>query len=145
MDTTRLAAQTLTQRITAAVRSVEGLSLPVPADLSYSSADPYALTIAFLLGEGPVPWIFARDLLVGGLVEPTGDGDVHVWPCVNDEGDPVVTIELCSLDGDALVEVRAQDAAEFVRRTHALVAPGAETAHVDFDSMVSSLLGTENA
>jgi hypothetical protein len=144
MDTTRLAAQTLTQRITAAVRSVDGLAVPVLAELSYSSVDPYAVTIAFHLGDGPVPWIFARDLLAGGLVEPTGDGDVHVWPCANDEGDAVITIELCSLDGDALIEARAEDAADFVRRTHAVVAPGAESAHLDFGAMLSALLGTEN-
>ena len=145
MDTTRLAAQTLTQRITAAVRTVDGLALPVPAELSYCSGDPYAVTISFLLGEGPVPWIFGRDLLAGGLAEPTGDGDVHVWPCVNDEGDQVVTIELCSLDGDALVELRTEDAAAFLRRTHTAVAPGAEPAHLDFDALVTALLGAGNA
>ncbi|HYO39502.1 MAG TPA: SsgA family sporulation/cell division regulator [Nocardioidaceae bacterium] len=145
MDTTRLAAQTLTQPITAAVRSIDGLAVPVSAELRYSSSDPYALTIAFHLGGGTVPWIFARDLLDGGLAEPTGDGDVHVWPCDNDEGDPVVTVELCSLDGDALVEVRAEDAAAFLRRTHSVVAAGAESAHLDFDALFTALLGTENA
>lgn len=145
MDTTRLAAQTLAQSITAAVRSVDGLAVPVPAELRYDSSDPYAVTIAFHLGDGPVPWIFARDLLDEGLDEPSGDGDVHVWPCINDEGDAVVTLELCSLDGDALVEIRTAEAADFVRRTHTVVAPGAESAHLDLDGMLNALLGTENA
>lgn len=145
MDTTRLAAQSLSQRLTAAVRSVDGYALPVPAELSYDSSDPYAVTISFHLGDGPVPWIFARDLLTGGLAEPTGDGDVHVWPCVNDEGHAVVTVELCSLDGDALVELGTADVAEFVRRSHALVAPGAESAHVDVDALVTAMLAAGNA
>jgi hypothetical protein len=145
MDTARLTAQTLTQRVTAAVRTVDGFAVPVPAELSYDSSDPYAVTISFQLGEGPVPWIFARDLLDSGLREPTGDGDVHVWSCVNEEGLDVVTVELCSLDGDALVELPSRDTAAFVRRMHAVVAPGAESAHLDLDGIVVALLRTESA
>ena len=44
------------------------------------------MTASFHLAGGPVRWTFGRDLLSGGLCEPTGDGDVHVWPCVNDQG-----------------------------------------------------------
>src|ERR1035438_427136 len=66
-----------------------GLSLVVPehgavplvASLYYSADDPYAIRMAFHVGmDEPVEWIFARDLLAAGLTEPTGEGDVRVWP-----------------------------------------------------------------
>ena len=37
-----------------------------------------------------VCWTFARELLLDGQYEPTGDGDVHVWPCLSPRGDAVV-------------------------------------------------------
>jgi hypothetical protein len=145
MDSTRLATQTFAQSLFVGLRAVEGCSLPVPAELSYNTSDPYALTISFFLDETPVPWTFGRDLLSGGLIEPTGDGDVHVWPCLDDEGAAVVTIELCSPHGDALVELRTEDAADFVERAHALVAPGAESAHLDVDAAITAIRAAENA
>lgn len=145
MDTTRLAAQTFAQSLFVGLRAEDGCSLPVPAELSYNTSDPYALTISFFLDETPVPWRFARDLLSDGLIEPSGDGDVHVWPGPDDEGAPVVTIELCSPHGDALVEVRTGDAVAFVERSHALVAPGAESAHLDIDATITAIRAAENA
>lgn len=144
MDTSRVEAQSLRERLTVELRSAEGATVPVQVDLSYDSWDPFALTITFLLGEGPVQRTFARDLLTGGLVQPTGDGDVHVWPCLNDHGEAIVTIELCSPDGNALVEMRLSDAVRFVDRTHALVALGRESEHLDLDATILALTSVEN-
>ena len=63
---------------------------------------------------GEVRWTFGRDLLIGGLYEPTGDGDVHVWPCLDTDAHSVVMIELCSPDGEALVQARTSDITAFV-------------------------------
>jgi Streptomyces sporulation and cell division protein, SsgA len=145
MDITRLAAQTFAQSLIVELRSVEGCPLPVAADLSYDSTDPYAATLTFHVTDTPVPWVFARDLLRNGLGEPTGDGDVHVWPSLNDEGLAVISIELCSPQGDALVEIRTADAAAFVERTFTTVAAGDESARLDLDATIAAILADENA
>ncbi len=94
---------------------------------------------------GDVRWTFGRDLLIGGLYEPTGDGDVHVWPCLDNEGAPVVIIELCSPDGEALVQARTGDMTAFVNRMVAAVAVGAESAHLDVDAAISAIFTAEAA
>ena len=117
MDTTRLSAQTLTCSLSVNLRSPEGLPVPVASQLTYDSGNPYALTIAFHVNESPVLWTFARELLSVGLTEPTGDGDVHVWPGNNDEGDAVVTKVAGEL---VFVEGRARSRGRDLARAHAI-------------------------
>jgi hypothetical protein len=143
MDVTRTNARTVTQALSVNLRSVEGFAVPVATELGYDSTDPYAVTLAFHTSQTPIVWTFARELLTEGLTEPTGDGDVHVWPCLDYEGVAIVTVELCSPDGDALVEVRTTDLVTFVDRTHALVAAGDETAHLDLDGLIAAIAQTE--
>lgn len=124
---------------TAAVTSVltlelidaEGTTTPLETEFSFDPADPLAVTAAFLTVAGRVEWTFGRDLLIGGLYEPTGDGDVHVWPCLDNDARSVVIIELCSPDGEALVQARAADMTSFVERMTAAVAPGEELIDVE--------------
>ena len=144
MDATSLFAQTFRQKLVVGLISVDGGTIPVAADLSYDTSDPYALTICYHLKDGSVPWTFARDLLSGGLAEPIGDGDLHVWPSLDDAGLAVVTIEFCSPYGDAMIEVRTADALGFVERSHALVAPGTESAHLDLDGTIAAIWVAEN-
>ncbi len=139
MDTTRIDAQSFEQSVFVALHRPDGGTSAVPTVLSYDSSDPYALTMSFQLNDGPVPWTFSRELLSVGLTEPTGDGDVHVWPGMDDEGFATVSIELCSPHGNALVEVRTSEADGFVTRSHDLVAPGTESAHLDVDALISSI------
>ena len=72
-------------------------------------------------------WTFARDLLLDGLYEPTGDGDVHVWPCLDSDGHAVVIIELCSPDGEALVQMRTGELSAFNERVTKAVPAGEES------------------
>src|ERR1700749_4997442 len=59
-----------------------GVPVPLIADLYYSSADPYAVTMSLDAGTGePIDWTFARDLLAAALHAPEGAGDVRAWPC----------------------------------------------------------------
>src|ERR1700691_6572278 len=89
----------------ATVSAELGLSLVVPehgtvplvASLYYSAEDPYAIRMAFHVGmDEPVEWIFARDLLAGGMTEPAGDGDVRVWPAETATGQRVLKLFLSS-------------------------------------------------
>jgi hypothetical protein len=145
MDSTRIDAQSFEQSVSVALHRPEGGTSAVPTVLRYDSSDPYAVTMSFQLTDGPVPWTFARSLLSGGLIEPTGDGDVHVWPGLDDDGFATVSIELCSPHGNALVGVRTAEADRFVTRSPALVAPGAESAHLDVDALIAAIRATEAA
>ena len=145
MDTTRLVAQKLEHSLSVELHHPDGGTSAVPTMLSYDSSDPYALTITFRLADGPVPWTFSRDLLSNGLTEPTGDGDVHVWPGLDDSGFATVSIELCSPNGNALVELRTSVADDFVRSAEALVATGTESDHLDVDALITAIRSTETA
>ena len=70
----------------------QGEAKCIESDLVFDPADPYAVTIVFRTGAQEVRWTFARELLIAGRFTPTGDGDVHVWPCVNSDGRVVVII-----------------------------------------------------
>jgi hypothetical protein len=137
MDT---AAPVVTQRMTMELVDHIGAALPLEAELQYDARDPYAAVMVFTTPHGPVRWDFGRDLLMTGLHEAVGDGDVHVWPCVDSAGRPVVVIELSSPDGCALVQARLDDVRRFVNRITTLVAPGSETGHLDVDAAIAALL-----
>ena len=123
----------------------QGEASAIDADLVFDPADPYAVTMVFRTGVQEVLWTFGRELLVDGLYEPTGDGDVHVWPCLDNEAHSVVIIELCSPDGEALVQARSADMTAFVERMTAAVAPGAEAAQLDVDSAIAAIFAAEAA
>jgi hypothetical protein len=122
-----------------------GAVAPLETELTYDPADPLAVSATFSTVAGRVRWTFGRDLLIEGLVEPVGDGDVHVWPCVDNDGNSVVIIELCSPDGEALVQGRTGDVTDFVERMTRSVAPGAESALVDVDSAIAAIFAAEAA
>ena len=122
-----------------------GAVAPLETELTYDPADPLAVSATFSTVAGQVRWTFGRDLLIGGLVEPVGDGDVHVWPCVDNEGNSVVIIELCSPDGEALVQGRTGDVTAFVERMTRSVALGAESALLDVDGAIAAILAADAA
>src|SRR5436305_4454074 len=74
MDT---APTTVTQSLTLELIDPTGAVTPLEAELHYDPSDPYAVTTVFMTGASQVRWTFGRELLVEGLYEPSGDGDVH--------------------------------------------------------------------
>ena len=131
----------VSQLVTLELIDATGAGTPLETELSYNPADPFAVTATFMTVAGQVRWTFGRDLLIGGLYEPTGDGDVHVWPCLDGDAHSVVIIELCSPDGEALVQARASELTTFVEKMTSSVAPGAESAHLDVDGAIAAILG----
>ena len=117
----------------------EGLSTPLDAEFEYDPADPFAVSILFSDEPAPVRWTFARDLLIEGYYEPTGDGDVHVWPCLNTEGAAVVILELSSPSGEVLVQVGSRPLATFIQQMVAMVPQGSEGDAVDLDAEIEQL------
>jgi hypothetical protein len=142
MDT---APVVVTQRVTLELIDATGAAAPMEAELRYDALDPYAVTAVFLTIAGEVRWTFGRDLLLDGVHEPAGDGDVHVWPCLDANGRAVVVIELCSPDGEALVQARTADLVGFADKTVRAVAPGSESALVDVDAAIAAIFADEPA
>ncbi|MGH3470542.1 MAG: SsgA family sporulation/cell division regulator [Nocardioidaceae bacterium] len=138
MDT---APATVTRALTLELIDASGTATPLEAELRYETTDPYAVSAVFRTGESTVRWVFGRDLLMAGIFDPTGDGDVHVWPCLDARGHAVTIIELSSPDGEALMQARSDDVSEFLRSTEKLVPIGDEENHVDLDDVVAQLLG----
>jgi hypothetical protein len=113
----------------------DATALPARASLRYDPDDPYAESA----GGEPVRWSFARELLVTGLDEPAGIGDVRVWPWASPRGD-FVALALSSPDGNALFEVPRSILVRFLRRTCVAVPRGRESDHLDVDAAVNRLL-----
>lgn len=115
-------------------------AVPVDAALSYDPADPYAVTAVFHADETvPVTWTFGRDLLMAGTQNPSGEGDVVVWPWITD-GRPVVCIALSSPSGEALLEASLPDVQAFLTASFTLLPAGRESERIDIDSAIERLL-----
>jgi sporulation and cell division protein SsgA len=118
--------------------SADAAAVPVKVDLVYHSRDPYAVRASFRTGRGSVEWVFARDLLHGGLVGPSGSGDVRVKPLA---GTPAkVQLALSSPSGRAVFTTCATTLGEFLHRTFEAVPAGSEYGWLDFDVALSELL-----
>jgi hypothetical protein len=130
-----------TTTTTTAVQITEAeteVDLWLGAEFHYDPADPLAVSMVIESISGPVHWTFARDLILNGLFEPTGDGDVHVWPCLDTEGAAVVIVELDSPTGGTLLQFPSRAVQEFVSASLATVPQGAE--QHDLDAWIEQLL-----
>jgi hypothetical protein len=114
--------------------------LQAEAELRYDPADPYAVTVAFLQGRGEVVWLFGRDLLIRGVSEPVGEGDVRVFPSLDADGHAVIALVLRAPTGQALVTARAEDVLGFLACTTRAVWPGTEGDHLSADDTIAAIL-----
>ena len=134
------AAQVVTVNVELELVDPQGEATSIESDLVFDPSDPYAVTMVFRTGVQEVRWTFGRELLVGGRFEPTGDGDVHVWPCLSSDGRAVAIIELCSPDGELLVQASSRSVTRFVQAMLASVPDGQESTFVDFDDELAQIL-----
>ncbi len=116
---------------------------PLAAELRYDPADPYAVAMAFLKDDVEVVWVFARGLLLRGVYEPVGVGDVQVFPSVDEDGRAVVALVLRAPTGAALVEGKTREFLDFLAQTTRAVWPGTEQDHhrVTDDAIAAILVG----
>jgi hypothetical protein len=119
-----------------------GYSHNIDTVLGYHRPDPYAVTMTFITGDEPLTWTFGRDLLIAGMHESAGSGDVHVSPGIDQAGEEVVLITLSSPDGHLRLEAQPDHVSEFLDRTLALVPSGTETPHLDIDDMIAQILSS---
>ncbi|MGH3412107.1 MAG: SsgA family sporulation/cell division regulator [Marmoricola sp.] len=140
MDQVGGIAGTVTETLLLELLDDDGSSCGLLTDFCYDAADPYAVTATFHNGPQPVRWTFARSLLLEGMYAPVGEGDVHVWPCLDADGATVVMLELCSPDGQVLVLANMRGLSRFAARTVVAVPPGTESSHLDVDQALRHLL-----
>lgn len=115
--------------------STTGEDVPVTAELRYSTRDPYAVRATFTRPRHePVVWVFGRELLLTGVMERAGSGDVEVYLSGDD-----VMLKLSSPEGSATLAVCATDIRRFTAQTLNLVAPGSEFGYVDIDAELVAL------
>lgn len=134
------AADAITIRSAVPLVSGEAETDSFAGELSYDTTDPYAVTLRVETPTGPVLWTFSRELLANGLWEPSGDGDVQVWPCLSTEAEAVVVIELHSPGGEAMLQTPSRRVHAFVEDTYRAVAAGSESSMISLDSLVQQLL-----
>jgi hypothetical protein len=136
--------RTVSAELSVGLVGPEQTIVPLMAGLHYTSADPYAIRMAFHVGTGePVEWTLARDLLAAALTSPQGIGDVRAWPSADEaaDGDRLLHLAMSSPFGHAQFQVPAQAIAAFLHRTYALVPAGRESGFLDFDDELTKLLG----
>ena len=133
-------ATIITERLTAYLLIGGEAGVDFTINASYDQRDPYAVRLAFPVNtpEGDaLTWIFGRQLLDDGLAAPTGDGDVHVWPC----GPDLVMLELCASAGMAQIALSARQLRAFLFLSYAEVPPGYESGYIEIDQLLHDLMG----
>ena len=111
---------------------------------SYDLADPFAATLTLKASPRDVRWTFARDLLIDGVFEPAGEGDVVVFPFLDpDTGSAMTVLQLRSPDGEFMAQVPQRALQAFVRLMLDSVPSGAESDLVDLDRLVDLLLAPQ--
>ena len=130
----------VTLDITVECTDDRGIRHEIETALGYRSSDPFAVAMTFATVDGDLVWTFGRDLLIRGVDGPAGDGDVHVSPALSLTGRAMVSIELSSPDGHLVLLARSSDINDFVGRTAAIVAPGAESDFFDVDMLITQVL-----
>jgi hypothetical protein len=116
-----------------------GRSLDLPASFGYDPADPWAVWITFRGPTGGVRWFVARELLLRGITDPVGEGDVQLWPSIDDDGRAAVAMELCSPGGRLVTLLLTNELYRFLTRTLAVVPLGTES--IDLDRLVAAITG----
>ena len=121
---------------------LHGEPAPVVTRWSYSTDDPFAVTLAVRVGENRwVEWLLARELVVASLTAPAGLGDVRMSPQIVQDYE-IVEIEICSFDGRAVLEVDRDLLAHFITKTRAVVEVGDEHLFMDIDREIAKITQT---
>jgi Streptomyces sporulation and cell division protein, SsgA len=118
---------------------LHGQPSPVVTRWSYSTADPFAVTLAVRTRHDRwVEWLVSRDLVVDALDGPAGLGDIRMSPQQVD-GYDIVEIEIRSTDGRAVLEVDRDLLRCFVESSIEIVPLGAEADLLDLDGTITKI------
>ena len=134
-------SRTLSQPVALQCLDARGRSIDLPAVLGYDPADPWAVEVIFGKPTETVRWMIGRDLLLEGMTEPAGEGDVQLSPSIDEYGRACVVLELCSPHGRLVTQLATRDLGAFLGRSLALVPEGTES--IDLDQLVEALTRSE--
>jgi Streptomyces sporulation and cell division protein, SsgA len=110
------------------------------AELRYDPMDPFAVTLAIGVDYGaPILWVFGRDLLVDGVSEASGEGDITIEPADDIDGHEIrITL---ATDCLATMIASRDTVVEFLIDSFTAVPSGSELERVDLDAELTTLLG----
>jgi hypothetical protein len=112
----------------------------IPATLHYDRRDPFAVRMTFpapaTLEGVDVCWTFSRELLLAGLRDAEGHGDVRVRPYGYDR----TVLEFHATEGTAVIHVRSGELRRFLQATSELVPVGLEHLQLDLDRELAELM-----
>jgi hypothetical protein len=112
---------------------------PVRSRWSFRADQPFTVTAAFQTDRDRwVEWVFSRELLVEGLDESAGVGDVRFRP-IEERGLRMLIVEIESPEGYALLELDHDSVADFLEATEEMVPLGSEDDHFDIDGLIDEL------
>ena len=112
---------------------------PVRSRWSYRADQPFTVTAAFQTERDRwVEWVFSRELLVAGLTDSAGVGDVRFRP-LEERGLTMLVVEIESPEGYALLELDHEAVADFLDATEEMVPLGSEDEHFDVDALIAEL------
>lgn len=119
--------------------------VPVTAELSFRTSDPYTVRAVFTGPETVSTWLLGRELLTQGLLadadDPAGTGDIQVW---RDDDPEFALLALSGVEGSALLAAQTRDLQVFLTRTERLVPLGHESERMDdaISALIAALLTT---
>ncbi|TDV41421.1 SsgA family sporulation/cell division regulator [Actinophytocola oryzae] len=112
---------------------------PVRSRWSYRADSPFTVTASFQTDRDRwVEWVFSRELLVDGLEDSAGIGDVR-FRSLEERGLRMLVVEIESPEGYALLELDHEAVAGFMGETDELVPIGSEEEHFDVDALIEEL------
>ncbi|WP_051581303.1 SsgA family sporulation/cell division regulator [Pseudonocardia acaciae] len=117
--------------------------------LSWSGADPWAVTLEIPTETGSVTWLFDRELLWSGLNAPAGRGDVLIAPATEvtavTEADGLgladeVVVRICSPAGCAHLFFDRGELWEFLQVTKPHFSAARDQARAGLDGEIADLI-----
>ncbi|MGQ0480463.1 MAG: SsgA family sporulation/cell division regulator [Pseudonocardia sp.] len=118
---------------------LHGQEMPLLTRWSYRADDPYAVMMSISRPNGRwIEWLLARDLLVEGMLTPSGMGDVRVAPFTDEEFD-IVEVKIGDDEGFASLEFDRELMERFLAATYEVVALGAEADVIDVAAEIEKI------
>lgn len=105
---------------------------------SYTSDQPFTVRAVFHVDDADVTWVFARDLLIDGLMADSGEGDVRIRPLSG--GRDQIAVDLRSPSGHVTLLADREPVVHFAQESLQLVPMGDETSHLDLDRWIVQML-----
>ena len=129
--------------VTMQLISSDASVIPVTAELSFRTADPYTVRAVFTGPHTMSTWLLGRELLVQGMAAtseaPAGTGDVQVW---RDEDPGFALLSLFGVEGSALLATPSGPVERFLAATERLVPLGSESDRMEgeISALIAALL-----